>query len=83
MHSYCSNFAFMYNFTLTDVSVFFLLKCVKWITFYILQDFATTNVVALKIVNFLAFNNLKSYFIYFNNTFYITPYIKTSIFHIN
>ena len=26
---------------------FFLLKCAKWTTFYILQDFTTTNVVAL------------------------------------
>ena len=29
--------------------VFFLLKCVKWTNFCILQDFATTDVVALTV----------------------------------
>ena len=47
MHGYCSTCSFMHNFTLTDVDVFFLSKCVKWTTFFILQDFATTDMVAL------------------------------------
>ena len=49
MHGYCSSFAFLYNFTLINVSFFFFgLKCVKWITFCILQDFPWTNADALK-----------------------------------
>ena len=47
MHGYCSTCAFMDNFTPTDVGVFLLSKYVKWTTFFILQDFATTDVVAL------------------------------------
>ena len=48
MHNYCSTCAFMHNFTPIDMGVFFLSKCVKWHTFSILQDYATTDVVALK-----------------------------------
>ena len=40
----------IHNFTSTDVGVFyfyFLSKCVKCLTFSILQDYAITDVVAL------------------------------------
>ena len=37
IHSYCSTYAFMHNFTSTDVSVFFLSKCVKYSTFCIYE----------------------------------------------
>ena len=41
---------FMHNFTPTDMSFFFFLgsKCVKWTTFYILQDFAWADAVTLR-----------------------------------
>ena len=38
---------FIHNFTPIDVGFFFS-KCVKWITFCILQNFTCANVVALK-----------------------------------
>ena len=49
MHGYCSNCAFMHNFTPTNVGVFFWSKCVKWRVFCILQDFASTNVDVLTV----------------------------------
>ena len=45
LHGYCSNCEKMHNFTPTDVC-FFRSKCVKWVTFSILQDFTYADVVA-------------------------------------
>ena len=50
MHSYCTTCAFMHNFTLTDVGVFFFLsKWVKWGVFSTLQDFLSIDVDALRL----------------------------------
>ena len=47
MHGYCSNYVFMHIFTPTNVGVF-LVKMCKMNDFCILQDFAPTDVNALK-----------------------------------
>ena len=45
MHGYYSNCAFMHNFTPIDVGVFFFFgsKCVKLLTFCILQDYVVAQ----------------------------------------
>ena len=47
IHNYYSNFGYLDNFNLTDVEDFWA-KCVKFVTFHILQSFTKADVIALK-----------------------------------
>ena len=47
IHGYCSNFGYLKNFGLTNVEDFWA-KCVKFVAFYILQCFTSTNADSLK-----------------------------------
>ena len=67
MHSYCNSCAFMHNFTPTNVGVFWS-KCVKSLTFCILQDYATIDMGALI--------REKNYFIYACAIQYISIKVK-------
>ena len=48
MHGYCSTCGFMHNFTLSDMGIFLIkMSKMKCFFFCILQDFASTDMVAL------------------------------------